>query len=412
MRKRIVVAGAGIVGVSTAVWLQRAGHDVVLVDREGPASGTSHGNAGVLAAAAIVPVAVPGLIRKAPMMLLDRDSPLFVRLGHLPRLLPFLGRYLAHCNERDLKRYVDGMFPLVHDTVAQHRALAEGTGAERFIEDADYCYGYATRGEFEDDGPAWRLRDERGFDYEIQSGDDYARADPIYAGAFDTVVRCRNHGRISDPGAYVKALAAHFAAEGGGLVEATVSDVGVDSSGRPGLVTDKGRIGGDAVALATGVWSKPLLAGFGIRIPLESERGYHIELVGPDRYPKNTMLVASGKFVATPMLGRIRCAGLVEYAGLKVGGRRQPLAMLKRRVAALFPDLEYGERVEWLGHRPALVDSQPMIGRVAGDAEIYTAFGHQHLGLTGGAKTGRIMADLVSGAEPAVDMAPYRPDRF
>ena len=412
MRGRIAVAGAGIVGVSTAIWLQRAGYDVVLVDREGPASGTSHGNAGVLASASIIPVTVPGLIRKAPMMLLDRDSPLFLKLGYLPRLLPFLGRYLAYCNERDVRRYVEGMFPLVHDTVAQHRALAKGTGAEKFIEDADYCFGYASKEEFEADGLAWKLRDEWGFDYKIQSGDDYARTDSIYADSFHTVVRCRKHGRISDPGAYVKALADHFTAEGGEMALATVSDVGTDSSGRPELVTDKGRIGADKVALATGVWSKPLLAKYGIKIPLESERGYHIELVGPERYPKNSMMVASGKFVATPMRGRIRCAGVVEFAGLRTASRRAPLEMLKRRVAKLFPGLKYKDQVEWLGHRPALVDSQPMIGKVADDAEIYTAFGHQHLGLTGGAKTGWIMADMISGAEPSVDTQPYRTDRF
>ena len=412
MAERIVVAGAGIVGVSTAIWLQRAGHKVVLVDREGPASGTSHGNAGVLAAGSVTPVTMPGLIRKAPLMLLDRDSPLFLKLGYLPRLVPFLGRYLAYCNERAVRRYAEGMSPLLHDTVAQHRALAEGTGAEQFIEDADFCHGYATQGDFEADGFGWKLRRELGYEFSVESGKDYARTDPIYEGSFDTVVRCRDHGRISDPGAYVKTLAGHFTGEGGELVLATVTDVGTDSSGQPELVTDKGRVGGDKVALATGVWSKPLLAKFGLSVPLEAERGYHIELVEPELYPKNCMMVASGKFVATPMRGRIRCAGVIEFAGLKAASRRQPLAMLKRRIGRLYPGLKYRDQVEWLGHRPALVDSLPMIGKVTNEAGIYTAFGHQHVGLTGGAKTGRIMADLMSGRKPPVDMAPYDTGRF
>ena len=412
MLGKIVVAGAGIVGVSTAVWLQRGGFEVVLVDREGPAAGTSHGNAGILAAASVTPVTMPGLVGKAPLMLLDKNAPLFIRLGYLPRLLPFLGSYLSHCNERDVRRYADGMTPLVYDTVAQHKALAAGTDAESFIEEGDYCFGYASRAEFEADGFAWKLRDERGYVYEVQSGEDYAEADPFYAGSFDTVVRCKKHGRISDPGAYVKALAAHFVAEGGSFVRAVVSDIEVDGSGRAELVTNEGRIGGDKTALTTGVWSKPLSTKFGLSVPIETERGYHIELVDPRSYPKNPMMVASGKFVVTPMRGRIRCAGIVEFAGLQTASRRQPLDMLKRRIKQLFPGLEYREQSEWLGHRPALTDSLPMIGKVTEEAELFTAFGHQHLGLTGGAKTGRIMADLMSGTQPAVDVIPYATNRF
>ncbi|MCY4035787.1 MAG: FAD-dependent oxidoreductase [Hyphomicrobiales bacterium] len=412
MSGKIVVAGAGIVGVSTAVWLQRAGFEVVLVDREGPAAGTSHGNAGILAAASVTPVTMPGLVGKAPLMLLDRNAPLFLRLGYLPRLLPFLGPYLSRCNERDVRRYADGMAPLVYDTVAQHKALAAGTDAESFIEEGDYCFGYASHAEFKADGFAWKLRDERGYVYEVQSGEDYAEADPFYAGSFDTVVRCKNHGRISDPGAYVKALAAHFVAEGGSFVRAVVSDIEVNGSGRAELVTNEGRIGGDKIALTTGVWSKPLLTKFGLSVPLETERGYHIELVDPRSYPKNPMMVASGKFVVTPMQGRIRCAGIVEFAGLQTASRRQPLDMLKRRIKQLFPGLEYREQSEWLGHRPALTDSLPMIGRVTEEAELFTAFGHQHLGLTGGAKTGRVMADLMSGIQPAIDVIPYATNRF
>lgn len=412
MRERIVVAGAGIVGVSTAIWLQREGFKVVLVDKEGPAAGTSHGNAGVLAAASITPVTMPDLVGKAPLMLLDRDAPLFLRLSYLPRLLPFLGPYLLRCNERDVRRYADGMAPLIRDAVAQHRALAADTDAEPFIEDGDYCFGYASRAEFEADGFAWKLRDEWGYTYEVQLGEDYAKTDPIYTDSFDTVVRCRNHGRINDPGAYVKALAAHFVAEGGVFVRATISDIDVDMSGRAELVTSEGSIGGDKIALTTGVWSKPLLTKFGLSIPLETERGYHIELVAPDIYPQNSMMVVAGKFAVTPMRGRIRCAGIVEFAGLKAESRQPPLDMLRRRIKHLFPNLEYREQSEWLGHRPALVDSLPMIGRVAANAELFTAFGHQHLGLTGGAKTGRIMASLMSGVQADVDVIPYRTNRF
>lgn len=412
MAERIVVAGAGIVGVSTALWLQRAGHHVVLVDRQGPASGTSHGNAGVLAAAAITPVTMPGLLKKAPFMLLDKTSPLFVKFSYLPRLLPFLSSYLKYCNERDVRRYAEGMAPLIHDTVSQHRALAEGSCAEAFIEDSDYCFGYSSEAEFQADQFGWNLRREWGFETEIQSGDDYAAEDPIYDGCFHKVVRCKGHGRITDPGAYVKALASHFVSQGGELLTATVLDVYISSSGRAELITDSGIIGGDKVVMTTGVWSKPFLEKFGLSVPLETERGYHIELVNPALYPKNSMMVVGGKFAVTPMRGRIRCAGVVEFAGLTAEKRHQPLEMLKTRIRDLFKSLDYDHQIDWLGHRPALVDSLPMLGPVDDTGQIFTAFGHQHLGLTGGAKTGRLMAGLISEKQPHIDMYPYTPRRF
>ena len=146
---KIIVVGAGIVGVSCAIWLQRSGHDVTIVDRVGPAGGTSHGNAGVLAAGAVVPVTTPGLLRKAPGMLFSRDAPLFLRWSYLPRLLPFLVRYLGYANDAHVDRYASAMSALLHDTLEQHRSLARGTDAARFISDDDYCFGYATRADFD-----------------------------------------------------------------------------------------------------------------------------------------------------------------------------------------------------------------------------------------------------------------------
>ena len=408
----ILVVGAGIVGVSTAIWLQRAGHHVTLVDKAGPASGTSYGNAGVLAAGAIIPVTTPGLWKKAPFMLLDRHSPLFLRWRYLPKLIPFLAGYLRKCNDADVHHYAKGMLPLVYDTVQQHRSLAEGTPAQSYIKDADYCFGYESEAAFAADKAAWALRQEFGLDFVAETGEEYSRTDPLYTDKFHTVVRCKHHGMVSDPGAYVKALADHFTEKGGDLVIAQVEDVGQASDGRPEIVTSEGRLSADKLVLTAGAWSKPLLEGFGLKVPLESERGYHLELVNPDRYPVNPMMVAAGKFAVTPMQGRIRCAGVVEFGGLQAGPQDGPRKMLKSRVEALFAGLQFEQLDEWMGHRPALTDSLPMLGRLTPENEVFTAFGHQHLGLTGGAKTGRIMAGLITENQSNMDLGPYRPDRF
>ena len=137
--RTIIVFGAGIVGVSTALWLQRDGFDVTLIDREGPASGTSYGNAGILASGSIVPVSVPGLLRKAPFMLLRRDQPLFMKWRYLPRLLPFLHQYLKQA--RNVDHIASSLFDLLHDSVAQHHAVADGTSAESYLSHDDWIYG-------------------------------------------------------------------------------------------------------------------------------------------------------------------------------------------------------------------------------------------------------------------------------
>jgi D-amino-acid dehydrogenase len=408
----IVVVGAGIVGVSCALWLQRSGHEVTLVDRAGPASGTSHGNAGVLAAGAVIPVTTPGLLARAPRMLFSKDAPLFLKWGYLPKLLPFLRRYMSYANDAHVDRYGAAMSMLLHDTVAQHRALADGTDAARFISDEDYCFGYASRADFEADAYGWEKRRKAGYAFEVVEGTEYRAADPSYGPAFEVVVRCKNHGRISDPGGYVTALAGHFVDQGGVFDIRAVEDITLENSEIAALQTSKGEMRADKFVFAMGPWSKKIAHKLGVKVPFESERGYHIEFMNPSVMPKNPMMVASGKFVLTPMEGRLRAAGVIEFGGLENGPSRGPFDLLKRQVKQVLPDLEYDEAVEWMGHRPAPADSLPLIGANDVNGKSYNAFGHQHVGLTGGPKTGRIIADIINGKKPNVDLAPFDPMKY
>ncbi|WP_235962546.1 NAD(P)/FAD-dependent oxidoreductase [Jannaschia marina] len=399
----VIVAGAGIVGVSTAIWLQRAGHRVTLLDRAGPGRGTSHGNGGVLAAGGVVPVTTPGLMRRAPGMLLSPDQPLFLRWTYLPRLVPFLARYLSHATDAHVRRYAAAMGALLLDSADQHAALANGTPAERYLSRDDYCFGYADCAAFEADGYAWSVRRAAGVRFEVEEG----TADPAFAGAFGTVVRCRDHGRISDPGAYVAALADHFVAEGGHLALTEITDIDVAGGEVTALHTPEGPLRADRIVFALGPWSKPIAQKLGLRLPFESERGYHIEFHDPSVMPRDPMMVAAGKFVLTPMEGRLRAAGVIEFGGLDAGPRHAPLDFLRRQVAALLPGLTWSDTTEWMGHRPATADSLPLIGPMGGKGRSFAAFGHQHVGLTGGPKTGRIIAGLIGGEAPNIDLGPF-----
>lgn len=412
-KKTVAVIGAGIVGVSTAIWLQRDGHKVILIDKAGPAAGTSYGNGGVLASCACVPVTGPGLIKKAPRMALDPNQPLFVKWGYFPRLLPWLRKYLSYANVDDTKRIATAVAGIVGDSLADHQALAEGTGAEQYIRPSDYLYIYKDRAAFEADRFAWDIRAANGISWDELEGPAFRDFDPIFAPEQSFAVRMGNHGRIADPGAYVKALAAHVESQGGQFIRASVEDVLRGADGQvTGVRADGQTIDCDTCVVATGIWSGPLAAKLGAKVPLESERGYHLELWEPSQMPRTPVMIASGKCVATPMDGRLRLAGVVEFGGLDAPASKAPFDLLRKNIREAMPDLTWKREEEWMGHRPAPADSIPIIGESPNVKGAFLGFGHHHIGLTGGPKTGRLLAQLISGRKPNIDLRVYSPARW
>lgn len=411
-RKRIAVIGAGIVGVATAICLLRDGHEVVLIDRTGPGEGTSHGNGGVLASCSIVPVTVPGLLARAPQMLLDPNQPLFMKWGYLPKLAPWLLRYMGNANAAAVRRRAAAMHALIGDSLADHQALAAGTGAESWIIPSDYVFLYNDRTHFAGDAFGWSVRREHGIEWDILEGEAFTDYDPSYGPDLKYAVRLGNHGRISDPGRYVKALAAHAEANGARLVIGEATDFARENGKVSGVRVGGETIACDAAVLATGVWSRPLARKLGIEAPLESERGYHLELWEPNIMPRSPVMVAAGKFVATPMDGRLRLAGIVEFGGLEAPASRAPFALLERNIRMAIPGIAWKDKTEWMGHRPSMADSLPVIGEAPGLAGAFLGFGHDHVGLTAGPKTGRLLAQIVGGHMPNIDLAPYSAKRF
>ncbi len=409
--KHIVVIGAGIVGVSAAIWLARAGLRVTLIDRNAPGQGTSFGNAGVLASCSVVPVTAPGLALKGPKLLLDPSFPLFLRWSYLPRLAPWLLRYLSHANDNDTRRISNGLTPIVSDSVEQHKALSQDTAASPYMVPSDYNFAYSDRVAFDADAYTWQLRQAAGFKPEIIEGEAVREYDPAFGPSVGLLAVMRDHGYITDPGGYVAALAETFKGMGGHFVTANVTDFDLGGGTVQAVVTDEGRFDCDNVVLCAGIWSKSLANKLGLNVPLESERGYHIVFKQPSAGPKAPAMVAAGKFVATPMDAGLRCAGIVEFGGLDAGPSKAPLRLLRQTVEETFPDLTYADSEEWLGHRPAPSDSLPLIGEI-GQSGVYTAFGHHHIGLTGGPKTGRLVAGLVAGDRPNIDLSAYDPNRF
>ncbi|MDQ7071324.1 MAG: FAD-binding oxidoreductase [Rhodobacterales bacterium] len=408
---QIVVIGAGIVGVSTAIWLRRAGRDVILVDKGAVGMGTSYGNGGILAACGVAPVTAPGLGAKGPKLLLDPNFPLFLRWSYLPKLLPWLMKYLSHANEPDTRRISKGLAGIVADSVEQHKSLVNGTSAEGWITDSDYCFAYKDQTAFAGDALTFELRQQAGFVPEIIKGGAVHDYEPALGPDIGLLAVMKDHGYIRNPAGYVQALAQVLVAEGGEIRQAEVIDIDLTDGKISAVITDQGRIDCAGAVLATGVWSKPLAKKLGLNVPLESERGYHVVFKDPSIHLNATYMIASGKFVATPMDAGLRCAGIVEFGGLTAGPSKAPLAFLHKHVKLNFPTLKYSGVEEWHGHRPAPTDSLPLIGEIAGSG-VFAGFGHHHIGLTGGPKTGRLIADLITQKGTNIDLSAYDPGRF
>ena len=409
--KKIVVVGAGIVGVSAAIWLKRAGHSVTLIDKGEPGQGASFGNAGLLASCAMVPVTGPGLLTKAPGMLLDKNYPLFMRWSYLPKILPWLLRYMSNANDSDTQRIASGIAGVVTDSVQQHHELSGNTAANAFVQPSNYSYAYSNRAAFDADSYSWDIRRKHGFIPELIEGAAVQEVEPFLNDSVGLLAQMTDHGFVLNPGGYVAALAQVFVEMGGQLVQEQVSDFKLVGSKVTAVQTTEGQYDCDAAVLAAGIWAKPLLQKLGISVPLEAERGYHILFKEPNSKPKQPIMMAEGKFVATPMHMGLRCAGIVELGGIDAGPSKQPLEFLRKSVKTYFPEFRAEDEEEWLGFRPAPSDSLPLIGQV-GSSGVYTAFGHHHIGLTAGPKTGRLVAEMISGQALSADVDAYRPERF
>lgn len=407
----VAIIGGGIVGVSTAEWLRRQGAEVTLIDRGVADQAASFGNGGVLARCAIVPVSVPGLLAQAPAMLLNPKKPLFLRWSYLPRMLPWLGSFLAAGKADRVREIAAGLMPLLSDTVEQHQALAKGTPAERWIVPGDYLYVYRDRAAFQQDAFGWALRHEHGITGDEMDAEALRAFDPAIGPTAGFAYRMTDHGRIANPGAYVADLTAWFEGQGGKRIVADVNSIEPDETGVR-VRYQGGEVRADRVAICGGAWSKTLVEPLGHKVKLESERGYHMVFENPSNQPPAPYMVADGKFVATPMEDGLRIAGIVEFGGLKQPPGKAPIALLERGIQRLYPGFTSSAKRTWMGHRPSTPDSLPVLGGSQTHPRVFFGFGHHHIGLTSGPKSGRLLADLILGGRPNIDVDLYRIERF
>ncbi len=411
-RDEVVVVGAGIVGICCGLSLVEKGASVTMIDREGPAQGTSAGNAGVISPLSNVPMCLPDVWRKVPKWLLDPRGPVSIPPRHLLKTLPWSLRFLGNATVEKATRISDAMAALNAPSVAIYRNHLRDTGREHLLRDSLYVHVFRSESEARLDGTAWRLRARHGTPMEVILADDLRALEPALSPEYRAAILIRGQARAVSPQRLGAVLAEKFQSMGGRLLRAVVQRLTPAESATWRLQTDLGELSADSVVLAAGAWSPRLLQPLGVRLPLAAERGYHLTFENPGVTLNNSVMEASRLFVCSSMENGVRSAGTSEFADLDAAPNFARARILKGLTKELIPEINTDTANEWMGTRPSLPDNLPCIGAVDRFSGLFAAFGHSHWGMSMAPQTGRIVADLVTGAPPDVELSPYRIERF
>lgn len=416
VRRNVAVIGSGLIGLSTAIWLQRAGHGVTLFDPNDPQDkeayrrAASYGNACTFATGACLPVAMPGILRAVPAMLANPDGPLALSWGDLPRLAPWLLAFLRASGTREVDRIITELGRLIRAAAPAHESLMAEAGAGHLARRSGCLYLYKTAQSFAAAQRDIDLRAREGVAMTILSAAEIRAREPHLAPLYHKGLLFDDAWHLDTPHDYVLALAALFRAKGGTFRRAEIGALEPQEQGVR-LAGDPAAESFDKVVIAAGAWSRGLARSIGDRVLLDTERGYHVMFPDDGALVNAPTCYPEHGFYMTPTGEGLRAAGTVELGGLDKPPRQRRTQVIERVARTLLPGLNAAGR-EWLGFRPSMPDSLPAIGASPRDSRVVHAYGHGHIGLTLAAITGRLVADLVSDRAPCLDISALRPDRF
>ena len=416
---RIAVIGGGVVGLACAIELLRDGHAVTIIE-PGPPGGeqsASYGNGTLLNPSSVIPMSSPGLWRKIPGYLTDPLGPLTIRWSSLPRLMPWLWRFVqAGSTTAKLAATARALAPLLADAPALHRTLAGEAGAGDLIVRQGVLFAFPNRSVFEAEALSWNLRRDNGVQWLELDEDELRQREPALDRHYKFAVLVEENGQCRDPGAYVAALARHAVLLGATPRRTGATGFRIQSGRLHAVTTRDGEILCDRAVIAAGAWSKSLARAAGDRVFMETERGYHVVIADPGVEPRYPVMPSDGKMACVMTPAGLRLAGQVELAGLDAEPNWRRAEVLLKFARKVYPSLPADlppERIRfWMGHRPSTPDGLPVLGLASGCSDVVHAFGHGHVGLTAAAMTGKLVADLIAERPPPFDLAPFSATRF
>lgn len=417
--KHIAVVGAGIIGINCALSLRNLGYEVTLIDKEGVGSGCSQRNAGHFATEQVFPLAEAGLLLQLPKLLLDPLGPMALSPSYFPKALPWFLRFMANMpskirnkNSEAIKALnknaIDYYKPLLKDANAEHLLTTDGS----LLVFEDTPYDEVKR--------HWQHYHGAGVSVELLNRQQTLALEPNLSDKINHALYFTDVGHTASPAAICDALAESAFAKGVHYQQLEISNISDNKDGVT-ITANEQSYQFDQIVIATGAWSKAVLAQLGYKLPLEVERGYSLDIADKQEgTPSLNRPVASAerKFIMTPMQHGLRLSGTVEFAGLKQKPNYKRADLLFQHAHKMLDEISdfdpksASDEQRWLGFRPSLPDSLPVIGRAPNHDNIFCALGHQHLGLTQGAITGALIGQLIKGDKTDIDLSPYSLARF
>jgi D-amino-acid dehydrogenase len=411
-RTDAIVLGAGIVGTSIALQLARRGLAVALLDRRGPGEETSYGNAGVIEGNTVFPPAFPSSLSALARIALKRAPEANYHLSHLPRVAPWLLAFLKASRPARLVETAQVMRPLFSRALAEHEVLLKDAGAERYLRHEGWLKVYRTDAGFAAIARELALAAEFGIAYRTLDTAEARVLEPNLGPVFRRAVYWSGAASITNPLGVTKAYAARFAARGGVILSGNARSLH-RADGHWRIETAEGPLDAPEAVLALGPFAPEVLEPLGVKLPLGIKRGYHLHFRtrGNATLTRPVVDIENGYCMA-PMEQGIRLTTGAEFAARTAAPTPVQFDRLLPDARALFPLAEPVETTPWMGSRPCFADSRPVIGRAPKHAGLWLAYGHSHWGLTLGPVTGRLVADMITGATPFCDPAPYGAERF
>ena len=409
-KTEISIIGAGIVGLSSAINLVKRGSKVTLIEKDLKGQPASYGNASWLSSPSITPVLMPGMFKKIPKMWLSKDGPLFLRFPGVLKMIPFLIKYLSYTKKEKVEHISKNLAFLLKDSIGEHRELVKGSKAERWIEDSPFLFIYKNKTDFENDSYTWSLRKKHGFELIEVQKEELNRIFPGLSHEYTFAIKIENQGYISNSQNYLDDLIDYYKSLGGEIIENEVLDI--NPSGDNFIIKLKNSdLFTEKVLISSGVYSGDFVKKFNVKVPIESERGYHLELFDTNIRINHPIMNGYLKLAITPRPTGIRFAGLVEFGSLNSKPNPKAFELLMRNAQSMFPGITFKRKMEWSGHRPSTVDSLPVIGASERSNNLFFAYGHHHIGLTAGPKTGKMIAKQILRDNDQFDLEAFNPHR-
>jgi D-amino-acid dehydrogenase len=408
----VTIIGAGIVGVSSAAWLQKAGFRVTLVDAGPVGEGASFGNAGNISPGAVVPYLIPGVFKELPGWLLDPQGPLCVRPGSLLRVLPWLLAAAKASTSEAAMKTSRAMHALHRVTFEAYEALTRGTDAAPLIERCGQLY-VSERADAAQGSPLVQaMRTAAGVRTVVLGESEIREVEPSLAPIFKSGLLLPDNGRCKNPHQLVQILAREAERNGATILRGKATDFQTNGARVNGVVIEGKVLAVQRVVIAAGAASGELSAKLGTRVPIEPERGYHITIAEPGVMPRIPVTHTDAKFACAPMNVGLRIAGTAEFAGFNARPNWKRAQVLEEQARRMFPGVRIDRPTRWAGNRPSLPDGLPVLGTALKYDNAFFAFGNSHFGITAGPVMGKAIADLVAGRTPEIDLTPFSALRF